>query len=159
MVPLFVDHHRAAASHSCRPQQEVETDKSSFASRRQSPPSMPNLKKAGVGGTHNTACPGHCRNVRRAGCGLPLSEHHVRTKRCSCNSWDDKECIYFCHLDIIWVNTPSSEKPRRNIVGPLVDSTSTNSNKLLASFRSRVETNTLIAKYFLSMKPRGVKTG
>lgn len=32
--------------------------------------------------------------------------HHVRTKRCSCNSWDDKECIYFCHLDIIWVNTP-----------------------------------------------------
>ncbi|XP_034092645.1 endothelin-2 [Gymnodraco acuticeps] len=131
------------------------------------------------------------------GCGHPLSEHHVRTKRCSCNSWDDKECIYFCHLDIIWVNTPSkllpyglgsplsrrrrsaerceclnsadktcsrfcqksSEKPRRNIVGPLVDSTSTNSNKLLASFRSRVETNTVIAKYFLSMKPRGVKTG
>lgn len=48
------------------------------------------------------------------GCGLPLSEqpaqaphpHHIRTKRCSCNNWDDKECIYFCHLDIIWVNTP-----------------------------------------------------
>lgn len=51
------------------------------------------------------------------GCGLPLSDkaettaqsahpHHVRTKRCSCNSWDDKECVYFCHLDIIWVNTP-----------------------------------------------------
>lgn len=51
------------------------------------------------------------------GCGHPLSDRpelpaqaphsqHVRTKRCSCNSWDDKECIYFCHLDIIWVNTP-----------------------------------------------------
>lgn len=51
------------------------------------------------------------------GCGLPSSEpteapvlaahlSHIRTKRCSCNSWDDKECIYFCHLDIIWVNTP-----------------------------------------------------
>ncbi|KAK9527239.1 hypothetical protein VZT92_015892 [Zoarces viviparus] len=55
-------------------------------------------------------------------CGLPLSEraelpaqaphqHRVRTKRCSCNSWDDKECIYFCHLDIIWVNTPSKLLP------------------------------------------------
>lgn len=49
--------------------------------------------------------------------GLPLSDtaesesqtarpHHVRTKRCSCSNWDDKECIYFCHLDIIWINTP-----------------------------------------------------
>lgn len=37
--------------------------------------------------------------------------HHVRTKRCSCNSWDDKECIYFCHLDIIWINTPSKLLP------------------------------------------------
>nr|XP_019946026.1 PREDICTED: endothelin-2-like [Paralichthys olivaceus]XP_019946027.1 PREDICTED: endothelin-2-like [Paralichthys olivaceus]XP_019946028.1 PREDICTED: endothelin-2-like [Paralichthys olivaceus]XP_019946029.1 PREDICTED: endothelin-2-like [Paralichthys olivaceus]XP_019946031.1 PREDICTED: endothelin-2-like [Paralichthys olivaceus] len=56
------------------------------------------------------------------GCGHPLSERaelpaqashsqHVRTKRCSCNSWDDKECIYFCHLDIIWVNTPSKLLP------------------------------------------------
>lgn len=56
------------------------------------------------------------------GCGLPLSDqaelpaqaphpHRVRTKRCSCNSWDDKECIYFCHLDIIWVNTPSKLLP------------------------------------------------
>uniref|UniRef100_A0A3Q0R287 Endothelin 2 n=1 Tax=Amphilophus citrinellus TaxID=61819 RepID=A0A3Q0R287_AMPCI len=56
------------------------------------------------------------------GCGLPLSEqpeqpakaphpHRIRTKRCSCNNWDDKECIYFCHLDIIWVNTPSNLLP------------------------------------------------
>ncbi|XP_068603489.1 endothelin-2-like [Brachionichthys hirsutus] len=60
--------------------------------------------------------------VLKEGCGLPLSEgeelstraphpHHVRTKRCSCNSWEDKECIYFCHLDIIWVNTPSKLLP------------------------------------------------
>ncbi|NWV32124.1 EDN2 protein, partial [Grantiella picta] len=34
-----------------------------------------------------------------------------RTKRCSCNSWLDKECIYFCHLDIIWVNTPGHTAP------------------------------------------------
>uniref|UniRef100_A0A672HCH9 Endothelin-1 n=1 Tax=Salarias fasciatus TaxID=181472 RepID=A0A672HCH9_SALFA len=31
---------------------------------------------------------------------------HVRTKRCSCATFMDKECVYFCHLDIIWVNTP-----------------------------------------------------
>ncbi|XP_039978692.1 endothelin-1 isoform X2 [Xiphias gladius] len=31
---------------------------------------------------------------------------HVRTKRCSCSTFLDKECVYFCHLDIIWVNTP-----------------------------------------------------
>ncbi|NXD13387.1 EDN2 protein, partial [Nothocercus nigrocapillus] len=34
-----------------------------------------------------------------------------RTKRCSCNSWLDKECIYFCHLDIIWINTPGHTAP------------------------------------------------
>ncbi|KAK5855468.1 hypothetical protein PBY51_005569 [Eleginops maclovinus] len=136
------------------------------------------------------------------GCAVPLSEppqagHHVRTKRCSCNSWDDKECIYFCHLDIIWVNTPSkllpyglgsplsrrrrsaercqclnpadqtcsgfcqksSEKPRTHTVQPSVDSAGANSNKLLASLRSRVKTNTVVAKHFLSTNPRGVKTG
>ncbi|XP_029919618.1 endothelin-2 [Myripristis murdjan] len=60
--------------------------------------------------------------VLQEGCGLPLSgqpelpaqsphPHHVRAKRCSCNSWLDKECIYFCHLDIIWVNTPSKILP------------------------------------------------
>ncbi|NXG75161.1 EDN2 protein, partial [Baryphthengus martii] len=40
----------------------------------------------------------------------PLAAHR-RTKRCSCNSWLDKECIYFCHLDIIWVNTPGHTAP------------------------------------------------
>ena len=33
-------------------------------------------------------------------------ERHARNKRCSCASFLDKECVYFCHLDIIWVNTP-----------------------------------------------------
>ncbi|NXW46880.1 EDN2 protein, partial [Nyctiprogne leucopyga] len=41
----------------------------------------------------------------------PASPAHLRTKRCSCNSWLDKECIYFCHLDIIWVNTPGHTAP------------------------------------------------
>ncbi|MBV96475.1 Endothelin-2, partial [Eschrichtius robustus] len=34
---------------------------------------------------------------------------HLRPRRCSCSSWLDKECVYFCHLDIIWVNTPGTE--------------------------------------------------
>ncbi|CDQ64927.1 endothelin-2 [Oncorhynchus mykiss] len=37
--------------------------------------------------------------------------HHTRVKRCSCNNWLDNECIYFCHLDIIWVNTPNKVIP------------------------------------------------
>ncbi|KAL2080731.1 hypothetical protein ACEWY4_024524 [Coilia grayii] len=31
---------------------------------------------------------------------------HIRSKRCSCATFLDKECVFFCHLDIIWVNTP-----------------------------------------------------
>ncbi|XP_056141916.1 endothelin-2 [Lampris incognitus] len=33
--------------------------------------------------------------------------HRVRTKRCACSNRLDTECHYFCHLDIIWINTPS----------------------------------------------------
>ncbi|XP_026266200.2 endothelin-2 isoform X2 [Urocitellus parryii] len=44
-----------------------------------------------------------------------LSPHaqgaHLRFRRCSCSSWLDKECVYFCHLDIIWVNTPGQTAP------------------------------------------------
>ncbi|XP_049631037.1 endothelin-2 isoform X1 [Suncus etruscus] len=36
---------------------------------------------------------------------------HLRQRRCSCSSWLDKECVYFCHLDIIWVNTPGQTAP------------------------------------------------
>nr|XP_057940883.1 endothelin-2 isoform X2 [Doryrhamphus excisus] len=31
----------------------------------------------------------------------------MRSKRCACSSVLDSECHYFCHLDIIWVNTAS----------------------------------------------------
>ncbi|XP_054620097.1 endothelin-1 [Dunckerocampus dactyliophorus] len=42
-----------------------------------------------------------------AGESPPVSHvRHVRNKRCSCATFLDKECVYFCHLDIIWVNTP-----------------------------------------------------
>uniref|UniRef100_A0A672GDN8 Endothelin-like toxin domain-containing protein n=1 Tax=Salarias fasciatus TaxID=181472 RepID=A0A672GDN8_SALFA len=36
-----------------------------------------------------------------------IPTHRVRTKRCACSNRLDSECHYFCHLDIIWVNTPS----------------------------------------------------
>ncbi|XP_019378214.1 PREDICTED: endothelin-1 [Gavialis gangeticus] len=38
---------------------------------------------------------------------LPLR----RAKRCSCSSLMDEECVYFCHLDIIWINTPQKTVP------------------------------------------------
>ncbi|XP_017397275.2 endothelin-2 [Cebus imitator] len=46
----------------------------------------------------------------------PASSPHaqgarLRLRRCSCSSWLDKECVYFCHLDIIWVNTPEQTAP------------------------------------------------
>lgn len=52
------------------------------------------------------------------GLGLPVMEQlreeaaddvptqRMRAKRCACSSLLDSECHYFCHLDIIWVNTP-----------------------------------------------------
>ncbi|XP_069771559.1 endothelin-1 [Narcine bancroftii] len=40
-----------------------------------------------------------------------LPSRLIRSKRCSCSSFLDKECIYFCHLDIIWVNTPEQIVP------------------------------------------------
>lgn len=29
-----------------------------------------------------------------------------RARRCTCLTYKDKECVYYCHLDIIWINTP-----------------------------------------------------
>uniref|UniRef100_A0A8C9V106 Endothelin-like toxin domain-containing protein n=1 Tax=Scleropages formosus TaxID=113540 RepID=A0A8C9V106_SCLFO len=40
-----------------------------------------------------------------------LLTRHPRTKRCSCATFLDRECVYFCHLDIIWVNTPEKTTP------------------------------------------------
>ncbi|XP_050954983.1 endothelin-2-like [Labeo rohita] len=55
--------------------------------------------------------------VLEQGFGYPLSEQSEASsnppapKRCSCSSWEDNECIYFCHLDILWVNTPNKIAP------------------------------------------------
>ncbi|XP_029292259.1 endothelin-3b [Cottoperca gobio] len=45
---------------------------------------------------------------------LPVSEAteaKSRPKRCTCYSYKDKECVYYCHLDIIWINTPERTVP------------------------------------------------
>ncbi|XP_017571401.2 endothelin-3b, partial [Pygocentrus nattereri] len=36
---------------------------------------------------------------------------HQRPRRCTCFSYKDKECVYYCHLDIIWINTPERTVP------------------------------------------------
>ncbi|XP_053250369.1 endothelin-3 isoform X1 [Podarcis raffonei] len=38
-------------------------------------------------------------------------EVHHRAKRCTCYTYKDKECVYYCHLDIIWINTPERIVP------------------------------------------------
>ncbi|XP_034017810.1 endothelin-2 [Thalassophryne amazonica] len=46
--------------------------------------------------------------------GLLVQLAHVaqqRAKRCSCENSNDKECVYFCHIGIVWVNTPSHVVP------------------------------------------------
>ncbi|XP_034542822.1 endothelin-3 isoform X2 [Notolabrus celidotus] len=42
-------------------------------------------------------------------CELPRARR--RAKRCTCYSYKDKECVYYCHLDIIWINTPEHTVP------------------------------------------------
>ncbi|XP_047396689.1 endothelin-3 isoform X2 [Sciurus carolinensis] len=39
-----------------------------------------------------------------------VSVHH-RSRRCTCFTYKDKECVYYCHLDIIWINTPERTVP------------------------------------------------
>ncbi|XP_072369995.1 endothelin-1 [Scyliorhinus torazame] len=34
-----------------------------------------------------------------------------RAKRCSCSNMQDTECVYFCHVGIVWVNTPGQVVP------------------------------------------------
>ncbi|XP_054880410.1 endothelin-3 [Poeciliopsis prolifica] len=41
----------------------------------------------------------------------PLTGRRGRTKRCTCYTYKDKECVYYCHLDIIWINTPEHTVP------------------------------------------------
>ncbi|KAF7653740.1 hypothetical protein LDENG_00079160 [Lucifuga dentata] len=46
----------------------------------------------------------HSQETSCSSCDQPGPRRHAR--RCTCYSYKDKECVYYCHLDIIWINTP-----------------------------------------------------
>ncbi|XP_051041153.1 endothelin-3 [Phodopus roborovskii] len=48
------------------------------------------------------------RSGEQEGQGAPA---HHRPRRCTCFTYKDKECVYYCHLDIIWINTPEQIVP------------------------------------------------
>ncbi|XP_005074557.1 endothelin-3 [Mesocricetus auratus] len=48
------------------------------------------------------------RSGEQKGQGVPA---HHRPRRCTCFTYKDKECVYYCHLDIIWINTPEQTVP------------------------------------------------
>ncbi|XP_055043351.2 endothelin-3b [Misgurnus anguillicaudatus] len=39
------------------------------------------------------------------------SNSRLRAKRCTCYSFKDTECVYYCHMGIIWINTPQRPVP------------------------------------------------
>ncbi|XP_068928596.1 endothelin-3 [Petaurus breviceps papuanus] len=51
------------------------------------------------------------REPRQASVGAGGSPARKREKRCTCYTYKDKECVYYCHLDIIWINTPERTVP------------------------------------------------
>lgn len=63
---------------------------------------MPKVKPGSV--------PGTSRGLGSAGAG-GSDPPKTRSKRCTCYSYTDKECVYYCHLDIIWINTPERTVP------------------------------------------------
>ncbi|TNN87722.1 Endothelin-3 [Liparis tanakae] len=56
---------------------------------------------------HSSTAFGSGRSREVSGATEPKS----RAKRCTCYSYRDKECVYYCHLDIIWINTPEHTVP------------------------------------------------
>ncbi|KAM4762945.1 endothelin-3 [Cyanocitta cristata] len=54
------------------------------------------------------AGPGHRERDEARGDGGALRH---RARRCTCYTYKDKECVYYCHLDIIWINTPERTVP------------------------------------------------
>lgn len=52
--------------------------------------------------------PGLGRSEEQKAQGVPA---HHRPRRCTCFTYKDQECVYYCHLDIIWINTPEQTVP------------------------------------------------
>ncbi|XP_076597894.1 endothelin-3b [Chaetodon auriga] len=59
------------------------------------------------GGLQDTSLSGRSAGLKQS----EATEAKSRTKRCTCYSYKDKECVYYCHLDIIWINTPERTVP------------------------------------------------
>ncbi|XP_078086646.1 endothelin-1 [Mustelus asterias] len=53
---------------------------------------------------------GDSETASHQGLGEVHTPHH-REKRCSCSNMQDTECVYFCHVGIVWVNTPGQVVP------------------------------------------------
>ncbi|XP_070603369.1 endothelin-1 [Erythrolamprus reginae] len=70
---------------------------------------LPLLLVIGQGAQHADAAVGARVEATKQPASAPSPPRRV--KRCSCYSLDDKECVYFCHLDIIWINTPERVVP------------------------------------------------
>ncbi|KAM9178244.1 endothelin-3 [Mergus octosetaceus] len=86
------------------------------------------------GGEAAAAAPGGGGRARTDGGAL-----RRRARRCTCYTYKDKECVYYCHLDIIWINTPERTVPyglsnyRGNFRGKR--STDQNQSTFQSSFR------------------------
>ncbi|XP_007430494.1 endothelin-1 [Python bivittatus] len=70
---------------------------------------LPLLFVISQGAQHADAALGAWAGAAKQPVGAPSPPR--RAKRCSCSSLMDKECVYFCHLDIIWINTPERTVP------------------------------------------------
>ncbi|XP_021506450.1 endothelin-3 [Meriones unguiculatus] len=71
--------------------------------RTVAPTAAPPAPPGGAGQDWGAGRPGE-----RKGEGVPARH---RPRRCTCFTYKDKECVYYCHLDIIWINTPEQTVP------------------------------------------------
>ncbi|XP_018093732.1 endothelin-3 isoform X2 [Xenopus laevis] len=62
-------------------------------------------------GPQGTPIPGYEQRSRTSHLAGDSGGAHRRDRRCTCYTYKDKECVYYCHLDIIWINTPERVVP------------------------------------------------
>ncbi|XP_017306344.1 endothelin-3 isoform X2 [Ictalurus punctatus] len=93
-IPL----HRIVA----REESALEAERASMGART-APAPAPTERTRGSADAHD-----HDHDVT----GSSRDSHpRSRAKRCTCYTYKDKECVYYCHLDVIWVNTPERMVP------------------------------------------------
>ncbi|KAK2821605.1 hypothetical protein Q7C36_020948 [Tachysurus vachellii] len=79
----------------------VAREDNAFEPERVSTPSAPTARAHESADDHDDVVTGSSYDS------LPRN----RVKRCTCYTYKDKECVYYCHLDVIWVNTPERIVP------------------------------------------------